>query len=63
MLSNADTQDDFFERAFVGYHIHKIFANRAINCNGDKRGKVSELLITNYQYELNLGVQFLMPTT
>lgn len=56
MLSNSDPKnenpkDDFFEKAFLGYHIFKVSANRAINCDGEKRGKINELLITNYQYE------------
>lgn len=56
MLSNSDPknenpEDDFFEKAFSGYNIFRVSAGRAINCNGDKRGKINELLITNYQYE------------
>jgi DNA adenine methylase len=56
MLSNSDPthenpEDDFFEKAFSGYNIFKVSANRAINCNGTKRGKINELLITNYKYE------------
>lgn len=56
MLSNSDPknenpEDDFFEKAFSGYNIFRVSANRAVNCNGDKRGKISELLITNYPYE------------
>jgi DNA adenine methylase len=53
MLSNSDPtginpNDTFFERAYQGYSINKIAANRAVNCNGARRGKISELLITNY---------------
>lgn len=53
MLSNSDPtnenpKDDFFEKAFAGYHIVKVSANRAINCEGERRGKISELLIVNY---------------
>lgn len=56
MLSNSDPKnenpdDDFFEKAFLGYNIFRVSAKRAINCNGEKRGKINELLITNYQYE------------
>ncbi|MDR1924107.1 MAG: Dam family site-specific DNA-(adenine-N6)-methyltransferase [Planctomycetaceae bacterium] len=54
MLSNSDPTninpaDDFFEKAYKGYNIFKVFANRAVNCNGAKRGKINELLITNYK--------------
>jgi DNA adenine methylase len=53
MLSNSDPknekpEDDFFEKAYLGYNINKVDASRAINCNGAKRGKIKELLITNY---------------
>lgn len=51
MLSNSDSNhlnDDFFEQAYFGYNLYKISAHRAINCKGNKRGKISELLITNY---------------
>jgi len=56
MLSNSDPtnenpNDDFFEKAYFGYNIFRVLASRAVNCNGDKRGKISELLITNYKYE------------
>jgi len=53
MLSNSDPaninpKDKFFEKAYYGYNLIKISANRAINCNGKGRGKINELLITNY---------------
>ncbi len=56
MLSNSDPKnknpnDKFFDEAYSGYNLLKVFANRAINCDGDKRGKINELLITNYKYE------------
>jgi hypothetical protein len=54
MLSNSDPKnqnpkDDFFEKAFAGYNIFRVSASRAINCDGEKRGKITELLITNYK--------------
>ena len=54
MLSNSDPhnynlKDDFFQTLFAGFRINKVLANRMINCNGDKRGKITELLITNYE--------------
>ncbi|GMO53407.1 MAG: hypothetical protein Pg6C_19790 [Treponemataceae bacterium] len=53
MLSNSDpssinSNDIFFEKAYNGYNIARVSANRAVNCNGAGRGKISELLITNY---------------
>lgn len=46
LLSNAYTQ--FIVDLYKGYHKTKISAIRAINSNGQKRGKVDELLIKNY---------------
>ncbi len=53
MLSNSDPKsenpdDSFFERIYSGYNVFRVSAGRAINSNGEKRGKISELLITNY---------------
>jgi len=53
MLSNSDPtninpNDNFFKKAYHGYNFFKVSANRAVNCNGARRGKINELLITNY---------------
>jgi len=48
MLSNSDPKDKFFEHLYHGYYINKINANRMINCQGDKRGKIQEIIVTNY---------------
>lgn len=53
MLSNSDPQnidnnDTFFEDIYHNYQINRVSANRMINSNISKRGKVSELVITNY---------------
>ena len=53
MLSNSDptnvnSNDTFFKDLFSGFKIHNILANRMINCNGEKRGRIKELVITNY---------------
>lgn len=45
MLSNSDS--DFIKGLYKGYSISTVKANRMINCNGDGRGKISELVITN----------------
>ena len=44
---NIDEQDDFFDILYSAYKISRIQANRAINSNSAKRGKVRELLIAN----------------
>ena len=54
MLSNSDpTNEDpadmFFDDLYGDFNIHRISANRMINSNGAKRGRIRELLITNYE--------------
>lgn len=46
MLSNSDT--GFIKNLYNGYRIETVKANRAINCVGEKRGPVNELVILNY---------------
>lgn len=46
MLSNSDCE--FIRELYKDYRIHKVYSNRTLNCKKDRRGKVSELLITNY---------------
>jgi DNA adenine methylase len=46
MLSNSAT--DHIRRLYRDFHIDAVLASRAINSRGDKRGKISELIITNY---------------
>jgi DNA adenine methylase len=48
LISNSDTQlvRELYNTAC--FHIDLVWAGRAINCNGRKRGKVSEAIITNY---------------
>lgn len=48
MLSNSDTPDGYFERLYAGYNIHRVRAARAVNSDPTRRGKVSELVVTNY---------------
>ena len=54
MLSNSNPKnnnekDDFFEQIYNGFKINEIKANRMINSNKEKRGKIYELLIINYE--------------
>ena len=46
MLSNHNTT--LINELYKDYHIHVIEAKRNINSNGKKRGKVEEVIITNY---------------
>ena len=41
--------DTFFDELFNEFYIHKVSVNRIINCKGNKRGSINELLITNYK--------------
>lgn len=46
MLSNSDT--NFIRSLYAGYDITEVLAKRSINCNGNDRGLVKELIIRNY---------------
>jgi DNA adenine methylase len=47
MLSNSDTE--FIKSLYKDFDITVVYARRAINSKGNKRGPVSELVIRNYQ--------------
>ena len=46
LLSNSDVL--FINEIYSSYEIKKVFAGRAINSEGSKRGKITEVLIKNY---------------
>ncbi len=46
MLSNSYTET--VKDLYKNYRVKIVRANRAINCKGDGRGKINELIITNY---------------
>jgi DNA adenine methylase len=53
MLSNSDPQninptDNFFEKHYAGFNITTVTARRMINSDAQKRGRINELVITNY---------------
>ncbi|HKJ69396.1 MAG TPA: DNA adenine methylase [bacterium] len=53
LLSNSDPQnedpaDTFFDDLYDGYRIERVPAKRFINCDGEKRGAIDELIIRNY---------------
>ena len=61
ILSNSDLKgknpnDNFFDDLYQSYNISRVKARRNINANGNKRGKLNELLITNYKYEQALPI-------
>lgn len=45
---NSDPNDTFFDELYAPFHIHRLRVGRAISAKGNGRGKVSELLISNY---------------
>lgn len=54
MLSNSDcsaknSEDTFFEEIYGGFAIQRVYASRMVNANASKRGKLTELLICNYE--------------
>ena len=46
MLSNSDT--NFVNELYENYNIKKVFASRQINANPNGRGKITEVLVKNY---------------
>lgn len=51
MLSNHNTV--LINELYKDFYIHKITAKRNINSDGKKRGKVEEVIITNYEIDLS----------
>lgn len=54
MLSNSDCKgknetDNFFDALYETYHIERVWASRSINANPLKRGKLTEILVHNYE--------------
>ena len=52
MLSNHNTS--LVNELYKDYHMHLIEAKRSINANGKKRGKVEEVIITNYENDRSI---------
>lgn len=58
MLSNSDCkgkneEDNFFDVLYQAYQIERVWASRSINSNPNKRGKLTEILVHNYQETRN----------
>jgi len=54
LISNSDPRnfnenDDFFDDVYKNYIIERTEAKRMINCNGENRGNIKELMIRNYE--------------
>ncbi|MCL2061409.1 MAG: DNA adenine methylase [Firmicutes bacterium] len=53
LLSNSDPKnsnphDNFFDDLYNGFTIERINAKRMINCQADKRGDITEIIVRNY---------------
>lgn len=56
ILSNSDMKstnpsDEFFDELYSNFNIQRVEARRSINANAKKRGKLTELLITNQNHK------------
>lgn len=45
---NSKPEDDFFDNIYSSYIIKRVEATRMINCNSEARGKIKELIISNF---------------
>ena len=45
---NVDETDEFFDKAYEAQIIHRVSASRMINSKASARGRISELLISNF---------------
>lgn len=64
MQSNSDGRaaeepNDFLDALYANYHIHRVFAPRSISAKGTQRGKVSEVIICNYEERISSSEQML----
>jgi DNA adenine methylase len=62
MISNSDPEnigsdDTYYQDTYPGYSITRAYANRMVNCKADRRGKITELIITNYSLDDTRSVQ------
>lgn len=54
MLSNSDPKninekDNFFDDLYKSFNIERVYAKRMINCRANKRGNITEIVVTNYK--------------
>ena len=55
MLSNSDgrgkdSNDTFFDDLYSAYSIERVWASRCVNSNVSKRGKLTEILVSNFKF-------------
>ena len=67
MLSNSDCKgknekDNFFDVLYGEYYIERVWASRSINSNPSKRGKLTEILVHNYEAtKANPHIEYVQP--
>lgn len=67
MLSNSDCrgrneEDNFFDVLYAAYEIERVWATRSVNANPNGRGRLTEILVHNYQdTKANLHVDNFIP--
>jgi len=52
LLSNSDVRsndpgNDFFDALYTDYNIQRVWASRSVNANPDKRGRLTEIMVSN----------------
>lgn len=45
---NSNTEDNFFDNIYSSHKIKLVEATRMSNCNSEARGKINDLLISNF---------------
>lgn len=60
ILSNSDIkgknpEDSFFDDLYAAYDVQRVFATRMVNANPEKRGKLTELMISNISQGKNIS--------
>jgi len=46
--TNAGSDDSFFDDLYKQYRLERVSAKRMINCDGNNRGNINEILVKNY---------------
>ena len=46
---NANIDDNFFDNLYKDFFISRIMAKRIINCQAEKRGSITEIIVANYR--------------
>ncbi len=50
---NTEPENNFFEQLYGKFNIENVYAPRMINCKGNLRGMIKEIVVTNYKLDIN----------